>query len=508
MKTHLDAIAIFFVLGLMNARLAFTASSDWYKRIRNQMLEYEQLSSFGGNIELTPQEEMANMVLMRVKKAELEIGFLQPRLFAPSRNFLLAAEQIKESPVFKIIQQLPKGAVLHSHDTAIVSLEYIFNNITYRDNLYVCESDGTLHLRFFDQPDRSCNWELLSDVRADPLRVQETNRRILGQMSMTQASSQICGDVDSCWRQFQNIFMFITPMLSYRPVFEDHFYRGLQELYEDNVMYIELRSTLPQLYDLDGRTYSERELVTIYRNTTERFKQDHPDFIGAKVIYAPLRAVDRATAARYVATMTELHNEFPDFVAGFDLVGQEDKGKTLEHFSDLLGGMNKTIKFFFHAAETNWLGMSTDENLFDAILLNAKRIGHGYALHSHPFLLDIIKRTDIGIEVNPISNQVLGLVGDLRNHAARSLFAAGYPLIISNDDPGLWGARALSYDFYEAFMALMSARSDLKALKQLAKNSIMYSTLNSDEKDHFLAIWERQWNNFVHKIVNREGINC
>ncbi|CAB0044138.1 unnamed protein product, partial [Trichogramma brassicae] len=86
--------------------------------------------------------------------------------------------------------------------------------------------------------------------------------------------------------------------------------------------------------------------------------------------------------------------------------------------------------------------------------------------------MEIVKEKKIVVEVSPISNQVLKLVGDMRNHPAAHFFATNLPVVITSDDPSLWGAKGLSFDFYEAFVGIMSSEADLRALKQLALNSI------------------------------------
>lgn len=99
--------------------------------------------------------------------------------------------------------------------------------------------------------------------------------------------------------------------------------------------------------------------------------------MGAKVIYAPYRKVSQDKFDYYVETYKKVKTAYPDFIIGFDLVGQEDKGYTLLNFAEKLQALGKEAPFFFHAGETNWYGHSTDENLVDAVLLNTKRIGHG-----------------------------------------------------------------------------------------------------------------------------------
>jgi len=69
---------------------------------------------------------------------------------------------------------------------------------------------------------------------------------------------------------------------------------------------------------------------------------------------------------------------------GFDLVGAEDKLNPLIYYIEPLLRFRERqkeegvdIPFIFHAGETLGDGTEADLNLYDAVLLGTKRIGHG-----------------------------------------------------------------------------------------------------------------------------------
>ncbi|XP_065212899.1 adenosine deaminase 2-like [Planococcus citri] len=475
-------------------------SDDDYQIRRANLLKNEEKRMLGGDIVLEGLEKTANDVLMRAKYREIDHGFNNSATFLPSQSFLLIKEAIRQSPVFKILRSMPKGSVLHVHELALVSAEYMLFNITYRPNLYAREIEDKLILRFFDKPPSS-EYTLLSELRMR--NRSEIDSKIRKQLLLGTNSTEFFAenDVDAIWRKFVSIFAFVYPILAYRPVYEDFIYQGLLEAYNDNILYLEFRSSLPMLYDFNENTYGSVEVAKICKNVTERFMRDHPDFVGIKLIYSRSRTCNDSQFEKYLQTARDLKKYLPDFIAGFDLVGQEDKGRPLIHFAEKLRSLiGEDIQLFFHAGETNWYGTSIDENLIDAVLLNTKRIGHGFALLKHPEVMDRVREKKIAIEVSPISNQVLGHVKDLRNHPANYLFANNYPVVVSNDDPGFWGAEGLSYDFYEAFVGIMSRKADLRALKKLSLNSIEYSSMNETQRTKALEVWNRKWKHFVAEL--------
>jgi len=141
-------------------------------------------------------------------------------------------------------------------------------------------------------------------------------------------------------------------------------------------------------------------------------------------------------------------------VVGFDLVNEEDYNEGLDSFLDLFmeykQRLGDKLQFFFHAGESY---SKKNKEIYDAVLRGTKRIGHGLALAKSPLMIDLVKKNNICLEVCPVSNRILGYVGDLRCHPARGLISRGVKISINPDDQGFFDAKGVTLDYILAYLA-------------------------------------------------------
>uniref|UniRef100_A0A1A8FU52 adenosine deaminase n=1 Tax=Nothobranchius korthausae TaxID=1143690 RepID=A0A1A8FU52_9TELE len=473
-------------------------------RHREALIQLEAFMQTGGQMVLTEAEQQLDALLFKMKQEETA------RVeFPPAVHFFKARDLIRTSPIFKLLQKMPKGGALHVHDFSMVDVDWLVQNVTYRPHCYMCSTDNQ-SVRFIfsaqtPKPLSHCSpWVLLENLRATMVNSTDLDDSISLNLTLFtgQDPEEVYPTQDVVWEKFEQAFLAVWGLVTYAPVFRDYFYQGLTQFYMDNVMYLELRALLPEVYELDGSTHSRAWTLKTYQDVTRQFTTNHPDFLGVRVIATIHRGVNASVMMGAVEEAMELKKSFPDFMAGFDLVGREDRGRPLWYFRDALSlpaEKGITLPYFFHAGETDLEGTDVDQNLLDALLLNTSRIGHGFALLHHPVAKDLSRKKGVAVEVCPISNQVLKLVKDLRNHPAAALMSESHPVVISSDDPAMFGTSGLSYDFYEAFVGFGGIKSHIGSLKQLAMNSIRYSSLESEQQEKALGLWQRRWNKFVSK---------
>jgi len=221
----------------------------------------------------------------------------------------------------------------------------------------------------------------------------------------------------------------------------------------------------------------------------------------------------------------EMKKLYPNLIAGYDLVGQEDLGRPLVDLTPELFYFKKTcaeegvnIPFFFHAGETLGDGDETDENLFDAIVFGTRRLGHAFSLYKHPLLIDMVKEKRILVESCPISNEILRLTPSIMHHPLPALLARGVPVALCNDDPAVLGqgVSGMTHDFWQALQGWENL--GLAGLGSLAENSVRWAAYEDctqeewvqDVKDGLkgkgvrarrMKEWREKWENFCAWIV-------
>lgn len=259
---------------------------------RNEVLDIEEKIRMGTVPQLTEKEEMVNDILLTIKDNELDKGFNDSSQFLASHHFFRVKEKIEQSEVFKIIQLMPKGALLHGHNTALVSSDWIIRNLTYRPGLVMYTTERNVVRFTFRRPD-NYNWNYVADLRKAATSVAGFDKQLESYINLYTPQPEIdYPDIDVVWRKFQGIFETVKELITYQPVYVEFHYQMLQEMLDDNVMYAEIRTGASELYDESGRVYSSVEAIQMLQSVVAEFKVKNPRFFGAKVIYTTGRTND------------------------------------------------------------------------------------------------------------------------------------------------------------------------------------------------------------------------
>jgi adenosine deaminase CECR1 len=304
--------------------------------------------------------------------------------------------------------------------------------------------------------------------------------------------------VDAIWQFFARTFRVIGSILFYEPIFRPCLRRMLTELANDGIRYIDFRAAFIFNYRREGCEEPEQDYVEFFRvfkDEIEKFKATEAGkrFYGARMIWTTLRIQSNRQIIDNMKQCIIAKQAYPDMVCGFDLVGQEDAGRPLVDLVPVLFWFRKLcaeeqveLPFFFHAGECLGDGDETDHNLFDAILLGTRRIGHGYSLYKHPLLIDLVKEKKILVESCPISNEILRLASSIKQHSLPALLSRGVSVSLCNDDPAVLGhgKNGLTHDFWQALQGLEN--TGLSGLATMAENSIRWSCF----EDQTSAEWQ------------------
>jgi len=243
------------------------------------------------------------------------------------------------------------------------------------------------------------------------------------------------------WGFFQHKFARIGGLAKYKPFFERLLRAQIKSCIEQNIFIVELRHTTGCLFEkcndlgLTGPKLNQNcnkpipllDELDLIQNILNEVKQDCPHF-ELTLILTSYKMVGQSHVTKILEHIRIGKERYPDLVVGYDMVNEEEYTPSIDTFMpSVLGaqetpGVTHNLPCFFHAGETHDRNVT---NMHDAVLLNSKRIGHGFQLALFPNLLQEVIKRDICIEACPLSNMVLGYTLDMRNHPVRYMMHQG-----------------------------------------------------------------------------------
>ncbi|THV84940.1 Metallo-dependent hydrolase [Aureobasidium pullulans] len=518
-------------------------STEAFSKARDALVRAERDLSFVATAKPTDLEEKASRIVEKIKTWEetnVHMILNDGSGFEAAHKYLHGIDTIQKSAVLEIAKKAPKGALLHCHLEAMLRPhESLLIDARNQKNLYI-ETDAPLVSKgFFDhalprfqllaedsEPTIGTNTFSKSYIPGSLMKYSLFLEQFPGGMQRAEdwIASKIVlhakdayhaeQTVDGIWSHFMRTFVVLRGLFNYETAYKNHFRRVIWSLARDGIMYVELRISMHYgnyaRRDDGTADLNHKEMVQLLSDVLSedlpRVKAKGLHFSGARFIFTAFRSCTKDEMLWCIDDCIALKQAFPDLICGFDMAGPENAGHPLSFFiPELLLFRQKCedlslhIPFIFHAGETLDHGGEVDSNLYDAILLGTKRIGHGYSLTKHPLLMQLCKENKIAVEICPISNEVLGLCPTIKNHPLPILLSNCVPCSINSDDPGVWEA-TLSHDFYQVLMG--SNSMSLVGWRVLVQWSIEYSCMGMEEKERAEVAFLSQWHQFCQHIVD------
>jgi len=244
------------------------------------------------------------------------------------------------------------------------------------------------------------------------------------------------------------------------------------------------------MVDRDGNAIPPGESIAFIRS---RLAQ--PDALATGVTVRFLRTIlrfapDAETRLGSAYAFVDAHR---DLWVGLNLAGIEGNpnggpARFLETFRKLRARY-PTLALSLHAGEMD----NADRHVRDTLLLGASRIGHGVNLIKDPDTLLLLQQTRrVLVEINLISNRLLGYVPDLSAHPFPEYLRTGVPVCLNTDDRGIWDSN-LTDEYYTAVTLYHLSWAEIL---QMGRDSLSHSFAQPDVKERLLAEFDRRIGEF------------
>ena len=274
--------------------------------------------------------------------------------------------------------------------------------------------------------------------------------------------------------------------------------RNMQAFAEEGLSYVEFQVAVRGSRRADGTLIPAAETIDIMRQRLTQ-KDALDTGVTVRLQIALLRFLP--DAEQQLRQIYQIVYENRDLFVAVNMVGREDNDKgyparflsTLRELRHRYSGVQLSI----HAGEVD----EPNFHVRDTLLLGADRIGHGLNLITDDDTMRLMRHGPYLVEINLISNLLLGYINDYSQHPFAEYLRTGIPVALSTDDRGMWDSTLTD----EFFVGTTEFRLSWEEIKTLSRNSLTHAFIKPDLRRKLVERFDTRIKAYEHRL-QRNGV--
>ena len=391
---------------------------------------------------------------------------------------------IYETPLYKFLERMPKGADLHAHADAILPMDLQVEFLKGHPELVITPD---WQIRFIG-PGAPYGSRNMKECLEDGLTVDDFRR------VWTVGGAPRNGYV---WDWFEGIFTKCGAICTTPALVQDYYTRVMLYYHSIGVEHLELRSPFfGTREDAQARAEAYIRALAAVRKVAPMFTLSIVACAGKNDAWDPLFDLLMDNA---VWVWKNVKDGDYDLVKAIDIVNDEDRSYSLARYEDRIRKIivdNPGLRLTLHAGESL---RGENEEIAIALRCGINRLGHGFNLYRYPEAEKAVLEKGICMEICPVSNAMLGYCRDFSKHPAKRYMESGIPIVICSDDAAYQAHSVLTGDY---LAVVVGWDLSFKQLRNLCRNSIEYSFLIPERKRELMSWWKNQWTAFYNRSEN------
>ena len=471
---------------------------------RVHLLEEIQIPKYK-DIGITEKDKKANKLFHN--KVEPTLKFPDDFYYDLAMKY---KSDIEKNEFFKDLEEMPKGCLLHHHMSDCIDVQWIAEEVMKEKNLkhiYMRNFRTYQILVFTTKPDEKeplCD-RPFKNIIEQYLKDNEGKKTpydyFHSHLSILPEELENVKNNDEAWNVFMPKYFFCYYLILYKEFYRQHIRNTFLQCIKDKQYRIESRLTPGRVRDETYTLIKPEEEFEIYKEELDYVNNNYK--LETKFTFGVIVEMIRNKTDEFIKNTIEeskeLKRKYPDLICGIDLSGDENNFRTFQDLTPVMlnNDEDSGIPWILHCGETI---RGRNYNLVDGTLINAKRFGHVINLFKLGNLWECVKNKNITFEINPISNQTLRQVRDLRIHPCIGYHNNGMKICINNDDPTLYNTKGVNYDF---FVVCAAMEFDLIDFKCFGLNSIDGAQIPNEIRDDYKSKFINAWNEFLDYFIKK-----